>query len=77
MGERISFRNEMDKLLADEPFIPFEIVMASGDRYRVDNPNLVALARDTIGIAFGSRHTYSVLRFNQVSSIDVLESSDS
>jgi hypothetical protein len=31
-------------LKRQEPFVPFVIVMASGDRYRIENPDALAVA---------------------------------
>jgi hypothetical protein len=71
MSERITLRGELDDLLANDPFVPFEIVMASGDRYRVDGPLNIALGQDIILYAPPDGR-YSALRFNQISSIDAL-----
>jgi hypothetical protein len=54
-----------------EPFAPFEIVMNSGDRYRIDNP-------DALAVASSQLHYYPRLgngvhmRLNQISAVEEL-----
>ena len=33
----------INEAIAEEPFVPFEIVMSSGDRFTVNNPDLLML----------------------------------
>jgi hypothetical protein len=75
MAERINLRDELDKLVDSDPFVPFEIIMTSGDRYKIGNPRLLAFGHDIILVIPPRRGGHSVLRFNQVSSINVLEPS--
>jgi hypothetical protein len=71
MPERITFRSELDLLLHAAPFAPFEIVMVSGDRYRIDDPAEVLVGEEIIHILPRRRTRHSILRFNEVSSLDV------
>jgi hypothetical protein len=54
-----------------EPFIPFHIVMSSGDRYLIENP-------DALAIATSQLHYYPHtgngvhLRINQISAVEEL-----
>jgi hypothetical protein len=70
MSEQISLREELIRLLDGEPFAPFEIVMGSGDRYRVSDPHSVAVGRDIIHVLprIGGS---SVLRFNQINALNI------
>jgi hypothetical protein len=55
-------------LRRQEPFVPFQIVMVSGDRYRIENP-------DALAVAASQLHYYPHsgmgihLRLNQVEAI--------
>jgi hypothetical protein len=71
MPERITLRSELARLLDAAPFLPFEVVMASGDRYRVDDPVELVVGEEIIHFLPRRRSGHSFLRFNEVSSIDV------
>ncbi len=73
MSEEISVREELYKYLDVKPFSRFTIVMASGDRYEVTDPHQVAVGQ-TVIIVIPRGSTHSLLRNNQISSIDVHES---
>jgi len=50
------------------PFTPFQIVMASGDRYLIDNPDALALA--TSQLHYFPRSGLGVhMRLNQVTAV--------
>ena len=65
-----STRDTITKLMNDEPFVSFQIVMASGDRYRIENPDALAVAASQV-------HYYPAsgmgihMRLNQVVAIEV------
>jgi hypothetical protein len=65
-----STRDTITKLMNDEPFVSFQIVMASGDRYRIEDPNVLAVAASQV-------HYYPPtgmgihVRLNQVVSVEV------
>ncbi len=73
MSERITIRAELDLLLTRVPFDQFSIVMASGDRYLIENASEIVVAHDAMLVIPLRRGGYSILRSNQISSIDVLE----
>jgi hypothetical protein len=73
MVEDIDIRGELVRLRDQEPFEPFTLVMASGDRYKVSGPDEIALAQHVITIVPHRRIGHSSLRFNQLSSIDAYE----
>jgi hypothetical protein len=43
-GKDESTLDTITHLKRQDPFVPFLIVMASGDRYRVENPDALAIA---------------------------------
>ena len=48
MAEEMGFDEEILKLLDADPFVPFVIILSSGDRYQVDDPHRVALGSNVI-----------------------------
>lgn len=70
MSEQIGLRDELIGLLDGEPFSPFEIVMSSGDRYRISDPHSVAVGRDVI-LVLPPKGGSSALRFNQVNALHI------
>ena len=56
-----------------EPFIPFHIVMASGDRYLIEDPDALAIAKSQLHY-YPPRSSNAVhMRINQISSVEELE----
>jgi hypothetical protein len=70
MSEQIGLRGELIKLLDGDPFVPFHIVMSSGDRYMVTDPHSVAVGRDVI-IVLPPRGVSCTLRFNHVNALTI------
>ncbi len=44
----------IETFIKARPFEPFQLVLSSGDRYRVDHPENCMLLRDRIIVAFSS-----------------------
>ena len=56
-------------LKRQDPFVPFEIIMTSGDRYRIEDPDAMAIA--TSQLHYYPRSGLGVhLRLNQISAIE-------
>ncbi len=72
-SEQIDVRTEVLKMLDKEPFVPFTIVMASGDRYEVADPHAAAVGQVAVVVVPPRGAGHSVLRLNQISSLDALE----
>jgi hypothetical protein len=72
MAEEIRFESELNDLLDREPFVPFTIVVASGDCYRVTGPRQVAIGENVI-IVVPVKSTHAFFRKNQVVGIEVEE----
>ena len=70
MAEREeSFRDMIIHLRRREPFIPFQIVMASGDRYVIDEPDALAIAASQVH--YYPRSGLGIhMRLNQVTSVE-------
>ena len=71
--ESIDFEDEMRRYLYREPFIPFEIIVTSGDHYRVTDPAQVAVAGNTVVTALPKSGT-RFFRKNQIVAVHVDES---
>lgn len=70
MSEEISIIDEIKTYATAKPFMPFAIVMTSGDRYELSEATQVAVGKSiVIVVPEGERH--SVLRQNQISQINV------
>ena len=52
-----------------EPFVPFRIVMASGDHYRIENPDALAVATSQLHYYPGSGGGIH-MRLNQVVGVE-------
>jgi hypothetical protein len=70
MAEREeSTRDVIIHLLDRLPFRPFEVLMSSGERYRIDEPRAVAVA--TSQLHYYPRSGLGIhLRLNQVASVE-------
>jgi hypothetical protein len=70
MAEREeSTRDVIIHLRRRDPFVPFEIVMASGDRYVIDEPDALAIA--TSQLHYYPRNGLGIhMRLNQIASVE-------
>jgi hypothetical protein len=70
MAEREeSTRDVIIHLRRRDPFVPFQIVMASGDRYVIDEPEALAIA--TSQVHYYPRSGLGIhLRLNQISAVE-------
>lgn len=48
MAEELKFDEEVQKLIHAEPFEPFHLILASGDRYEVTNPGFFVFGGSTV-----------------------------
>ena len=72
MAEDLRFDEELNHLLDRDPFVPFTIIVTSGDRYRITGPRQVALGENLVVIV-PPRSTMSFFRKNQVVGIEIEE----
>ena len=54
------------EMLERDPFVPFEIVVTSGDRFRIENPSLVTFAEAHLTYYFPRSDGHAHLRLNQI-----------
>ena len=69
----MNLRDEIKDRLAADPFTPFALVMSSGERYTVKNPDLVALGELTIWIYPPSSDRGNLLHLRQLTALELLE----
>ncbi len=67
-----SFEQKMQGLLREEPFVPFAVVMTSGDRYEVTNPFALAIGQTSVTI-YPPRSSSVMLRKSQIVSVEMPE----
>jgi hypothetical protein len=56
-----------------DPFVQFQIVMNSGDRYLIENPDLLAIGKSELAYYFPRSNRVAFLRTNQVAAVEQLE----
>ena len=56
-----------------EPFVQFQIVMNSGDRYLIENPDLLAVGKSEMAYYFPKSNRVAFLRSNQIAAVEQLE----
>ena len=66
-------KNELHELMAQSPFIPFDVVMNSGDRYEVRMASMAVVTKDLLHIFRPKCDRRDVLRLTEISSLEVLE----
>jgi len=70
MSEEIDIIGEINQHLEREPFEPFIVVMASGDRYAIEDPNGATVGRRTIAIVPPRSEGHKLLRISPISSVE-------
>ena len=68
--EEIPLTEELQRLAQADPFLPFVIVMASGERYEVSEADTLVIGRHVISL-FSFRKAWNLLRPNQISEVVV------
>jgi hypothetical protein len=66
-------KEELVEHLRRDPFVPFRIMLTSGQGYDVTDPQLVALGESLIHVMFPRSDRYAILRLNQIASMELLE----
>ncbi len=63
---------EIQNRLDTEPFVPFRIVVTSGDRFDVTNPNALTIAQSVLYLMDLRSERYTVIRTNQLCYVELL-----
>ena len=59
-----------------EPFVPFRIVMTSGESYTVENSELLAIGQSQLVYCRPFSDRVAHLRINQIATVEELEAKD-
>jgi hypothetical protein len=70
MAEEISIISELHRVLERRPFLPFTIVMSSGERYDVNGLHQVAVGQNVV-ILLRPGENSIYMRANQISSLEI------
>jgi hypothetical protein len=62
--------DEIKELLHKQPFEAFRIVLTSGDRVQVDNPDNLAVGESRIGYFAPKTDRWVMLRINQIAMLE-------
>jgi hypothetical protein len=69
-------RDEIVEHLDRDPFVPFRIILTSGQGHDITNPHLVALGETLMHVMQPKSNRYAILRLIQVASLEVLETAN-
>jgi len=72
--EQIDFEEELRRYWRRDPFLPFDIVTTSADRYHITDPGQIAFGSNAIIVALRSTGIQMV-RKNQIVAVHVHEPS--
>ncbi len=64
--------NSVRKMLDQRPFIPFEVVLSSGETFRVSHPEVAILNRLGLVIAYPEDDTVNICAFLHMTAIRTL-----
>ena len=70
--EQIDFEDELRRAYKAQPFWPFDLMTASGDRYEIRDPSEIAFGHTAIVLVL-PRTGIQVVRKNQITAIHVHE----
>ncbi len=64
---------KLREMLKRKPFVPFVIVLTSGDRYEVPAPHMVALGQSQLHYCFPNTDRFAHIQLNQVAALEALQ----
>jgi hypothetical protein len=65
--------NEIKELMNKQPFEPFRIVLTSGDKVQIDNPDTLAVGDTRIGYFPPHSDRWVMIRSNQIAMLESAE----
>lgn len=66
-------RDELQKLLDADPFVPFQLTLSSGQTYVIRYPALMSIGKDIAFVAHSKSELQSIIRLTQIASVDTME----
>ena len=73
--EEVTSLDTIRELKARTPFKPFRIVVASGDRYLIENPDALAIGSSQLHYYLPRSDRAVHMRINQISAVEELDES--
>jgi hypothetical protein len=73
MAEDLNILDTIRDLKKREPFVPFWIVMSSGERYLIENGDLFVIGETQVFYCYPRSDRLVWLRMNQISSVELAE----
>ena len=70
--EEFRFEQEVEKLLRQEPFVPFQVILTSGDRFDVTSPFSLAFRGNAV-VVFPPVQAHIFFRKNQLVGTEVTQ----
>jgi len=67
----------INKYLKQKPFVPFEVVMSSGQTYRITHPEIAVANKGYLLIAYPESETADVCALLHITAVHFLESAGS
>jgi hypothetical protein len=71
--EQEGIREVLHEHLDREPFVPFRLVLTSGQSYDITNPHSLAVGETLMHLYYAKSDRSATLRLNQLASIETLE----
>jgi hypothetical protein len=62
----------LEELLRQEPFVPFRVILTSGNSYDVTSPLMVAIGRTELSYYYPKSDKLAHLRLNQLAALETL-----
>ena len=63
----------LNEMLGREPFQPFRIIIASGDRYEVTDPRMIAIGESQLFYCFPRSDQVAYIRLNQLAAVETMQ----
>jgi hypothetical protein len=63
---------QIQELLDRDPFVPFQVVMTSEDKYVVTSPHMLLLGKTLVFYCFPRSDRLAWLRYNQVAAVELV-----
>ena len=72
-SEEFGFIETVREFRSRDPFVPFRITMTSGERYTIENPELLAFGKSQLVYCLPHSDRTAHLRMNQIASVQEVE----
>jgi len=63
----------LEEMLRKEPFVPFRLILTSGNSYDVISPLMIAIGKTELSYYYPKSDKLAHLRLNQLAALETLE----